>query len=493
MNPIKRLAGQTMIYGLSSILGRLLNYLLVPLYTRIFMPQEYGVITEMYAYVAVLFVILTYGMETAFFRFSQEEPKSRIYSTSLISLLASSAGFILLGVLFSHQIANSLGYQRHPEYISYFAIILGLDAFTAIPFARLRQENRPIRFAFVKIVSIASNVFLNLFFLLFCPWLLVHLSHGSIVYSLVSVIYNPALGVEYVFMINLGTSFLTLFMLFPYMRDVNWSFDSVLWKKMILYAYPLLIMGLAGTINESFSRIMLKYLLPDKSTAMAELGIFGACYKLSILMTLFIQTFRFAAEPFFFAEFKKLDAKLTYARVMNYFVIVCSVIFLAVMVYIDVVKHFIGRAYYPGLRIVPILLMANLCLGVFYNLSIWYKLTNKTLYGAYVALFGAILTLVMNFLLIPTMGYEGSAWTTLSCYASMMIISYVLGQKYFPISYNLKKFLGYIGLSLLLYMISHFTRTHSIILNLVSGSVYMMLFIIPVYVIEKKDLRRQRA
>jgi O-antigen/teichoic acid export membrane protein len=277
------------------------------------------------------------------------------------------------------------------------------------------------------------------------------------------------------------------------MKDVGWGFDKQLWKKMILYAYPLLIMGLAGTINESFSRIMLKYLLPDKSTAMAELGIFGACYKISILMTLFIQTFRFAAEPFFFQEFKKLDAKLTYARVMNYFVIICSVIFLAVMVYIDLVKHFIGQAYYPGLRIVPILLMANLCLGVFYNLSIWYKLTNQTLYGAFVALFGAILTLVMNYLLIPTMGYEGSAWTTLSCYASMMIISYFLGQKYFPIAYNMKKFLGYIGFSLLLFGINTLTRTHSLLLNLVLGSIYLFMFIIPVYIIEKRDLHRQRA
>ncbi|MHC1706764.1 MAG: oligosaccharide flippase family protein [Bacteroidales bacterium] len=488
MNPIKKLAGQTAIYGLSSILGRLLNYLLVPLYTRVFLTAEYGIITELYAYVALFFVILTYGMETAFFRFSTDEKPEKVYSTSLISLLISSSLFIGISILFSPQISAGLGYSNHPEYISWFAIVIGLDAFTAIPFARLRQENKALRFAIIKIISIFSNILLNLFFILLCPYLLNHNPD-----SIIKVIYNPAIGVGYVFIANLISSILTFLLLIPQLRDIGWHFNKGLWKRMILYALPLLIMGLAGTINESFDRIMLKYLLPDRTTAMSQLGIYGACYKISILMTLFIQTFRFAAEPFFFAEFKNQDAKLTYARVMNYFIIVCGVIFLAVMVYMDVVKHFVGPDYYSGLKIVPILLMANLCLGVFYNLSIWYKLTNRTMMGAWVALIGSVLTLILNFILIPVIGYVGSAWTHLVCYSFLMITSYFLGRKYYPISYNLKKFFGYIGLALLLYAISTFTRTNHTILNIALGTVYLGIFLFPVYRIEKRDLIRQRA
>ncbi|MCX6269761.1 MAG: oligosaccharide flippase family protein [Bacteroidetes bacterium] len=493
MNPIKRLAGQTMIYGLSSIIGRLLNYLLVPLYTRVFLPAEYGVITEMYAYVALFFVVLTYGMETAYFRFSQDEKSSRVYSTSIISLLITSGGFILLATLFSGSIADSLGYYHNPEYITWFAIIIGLDAFTAIPFARLRQENRPLLFAALKLISIGSNIFFNLFFLIFCPYLIHHLSPDSFVVRVISMVYDPSVGVGYVFISNLISSILTLFLFIPQFRDINWKFDYVFWRRMLVYALPLLIMGMAGTINATFDRIMLKYLLPDQSTAMAQLGIYGACYKLSILMTLFVQTFRFAAEPFFFAEFKNQDAKLTYARVMNYFMIICVLIFLSVMVYIDIVKHFVGPAYYPGLKVVPILLIANLFLGVFYNLSIWYKLTNRTLFGAYVAVFGTTLTLVMNYFLIPVIGYVGSAWSAFACYGSMMVLSYWLGQKYYPINYNLKKFLGYLGFSVLLYALSEITHTSHPYVNYAMGTLYLMIFIIPVYFIEKHDFVRQRA
>jgi O-antigen/teichoic acid export membrane protein len=488
LNPIKRLAGQTVVYGLSSILGRILNYLLVPLYTRVFLTAEYGVITEMYAYVAVLFVVLTYGMETAFFRFSTEEKHEKVYPTSLISLLVTSSIFIFLSVLFSPQISSRLGYSNHPEYISWFAVVIGLDAIAAIPFARLRQENKALRFAAVKVISILSNILLNLFFILLCPYLL-----SKNPSSIIGLVYNPSIGVGYVFISNLISSVLTFILLIPQLLDIRWNFNSSLWKRMIRYALPLLIMGLAGTINESFDRIMLKYLLPDRSTAMAQLGIYGACYKISILMTLFIQTFRFAAEPFFFAEFKNQEAKITYARVMNYFVIVCVVIFLAVMVYIDIVKYFVGEDYYPGLKVVPILLMANLCLGVFYNLSIWYKLTNRTLLGAWVSMAGAGLTLVLNFILIPRIGYEGSAWTHLSCYTFMMVVSYFLGQKYYPIHYNQKKFFGYIGFALLLFALSKLTHSANLYLNLGLGTGYLFVFVILVFRLEKRDYLRQRA
>lgn len=493
VNPIKRLAGQTVIYGLSSILGRLLNYLLVPLYTRVFLPQEYGVITELYAYVALLFVVLTYGMETAFFRFSQEHPVKKVYSTSLLSLLVTSASFILLGIVFSGSIATGLGYEHHPEYIIWFAIVIGLDAFTAVPFARLRQDNRPIRFAVIKIAGIASNVLLNLFFILICPYLYSHLSPESTAMSVLQWIYHPSVGVGYVFIANLISSIITLILLIPYMRDIPWVFDKAMWKKMMAYALPLLIMGLAGTINESFDRILLKHLLPDNVNAMAELGIYGACYKIAILMTLFIQTFRFAAEPFFFAEYKKQDASITYAQVMNYFIIICSVIFLGVMVYIDVVKYFVGPAFYPGLKVVPILLMANIFLGIFYNLSIWYKLTNRTMMGAYVSLAGAALSLGLNFLLIPIIGYMGSAWTHLACYGSMMLISWWLGRKYFPIPYDLKKAFLYLSGAMLLYMLHQYIKTGHLVTDLTTATLIMLVFLLPVWYIEKRQLLRKES
>ncbi len=488
MNPIKKLAGQTVIYGFSSILGRLLNYLLVPIYTRVFLPHEYGVVTEIYAYMALFFVVLTYGMETAFFRFSQEEKIPKVYGTSLISLMISSLSFIVLITLIAGWLSGQLGYSEHIEYIIWFAIIVAIDAFTAIPFARLRQENRPIRFAVLKIISILSNILLNLFFILLCPYLVHHLAPGSLSATVLGWIYHPSIGVGYVFIANLISSLVTLVILMPYMTDVRWKFDKELWGRMIRYALPLLVMGLAGTINESFDRILLKHMLPDKGTAMYQLGVYGACYKISILMTLFIQTFRFAAEPFFFAEFKNQDAKITYARVMNYFVIVCAVIFLGVMVYLDLVKHFVGKEYYPGLSVVPILLMANVFLGIFYNLSIWYKLTNRTLLGAYVSLVGAFLSLTLNYLLIPLIGFMGSAWTHLACYGTMMVISYLLGQKHYPIQYNVKKIFFYLSFSVLLYFLSVWTRTGHIYINLALGTVYLAAFIIPVYLMEKRAL-----
>jgi O-antigen/teichoic acid export membrane protein len=422
LNPIKRLAGQTAIYGLSSIIGRLLNYLLIPIYTRVFIPSEYGIVGELYAYVALFAVILTYGLETAYFRYVKlEKDPALVYSTSLISLVATSVIAVLFGILYHQGIAERLGYGTHSEYILYFVLIICIDAVTAIPFARLRQENRPVRFATVKLINIASNILLNLYYILFCPYLLTHYADAGWAKLFLSI-YNPSVGVGYIFISNLISTVVTLVLLLPQLTNIPWKINPKLWRTMMGYALPLLVMGLAGSINESFDRILLKHLLPDKSTAMAQLGIYSACYKISILMTIFIQTFRYAADPFFFGEADKQDSKKTYARVMNYFIIICAFIFLATMLYMDIVKHFVGRQYYSGLPIVPILLLANLFLGVYYNLSFWYKLTNKTMYGAYISLFGAFLTLLLNFWLIPVIGYMGSAWATFICYASMMII-----------------------------------------------------------------------
>lgn len=483
MNPFKKLAGQTAIYGLPTIVGRLLNYFLVPLYTYTFSTAEFGVVTEMYAYVSFLVIILTYGMETALFSFSRNDTeKDKVYSTSLISLIVSSSLFIGSVTFFSTSIAAWIKYPSHPEYIIWFAMIIGLDALSSIPFAKLREQNKAKQFAIIKSINIATNILLNVFFIAFCKD--VYNSHQGIFYGFVEKIYNPEIGIGYIFISNLIASIVTILLLLPGTLRINYTFDIHLWKRMLLYALPLLIAGLAGMVNETMDRVLLKYLLPDKSTAMAQLGIYGACYKVSILMTIFIQTFRYAAEPFFFSHAKEKDSKQLYADVMKYFVIACSFIFLGTMMYIDIVKYFVGKDFREGLPVVPILLLANLCLGVFFNLSIWYKLTGQTLFGAYLAIFGATVTLVLNFWWIPVMGYMGSAWATLVCYASMMVVSFFIGQKHYPVNYDLKRILGYLFVSLALYFASTFLKTSNNHINIALNSVFLLGFIILVYILE---------
>lgn len=487
MNPLKQLASQTAIYGLSSIIGRLLNYFLVPLYTRVFLPEQYGVVTEMYAYISFLIIVFTYGMETAYFRFAETEAnKEKVFSTSLLSLIFSSLFFVGLFFLFAKPLSNILQYPNHTEYIYWFALILALDAITSIPFAKLRQQNKAKKFATIKLLNIFINIGFNIFFLVVCPYFLRF--PDSPILPFIKGIYNVNIGVGYVFISNLIASAVTLILLLPEMLDIHFDLDKQLCKRMLIYALPLLVAGLAGMVNETMDRILLKYLLIDKSTAMEQLGIYGACYKLSILMTLFIQTFRYAAEPFFFSHSSKENAKQIYADVMKYFVITCSFIFLGIMLYMDVVKYFIGAKYYSGLKVVPILLLANLCLGVFFNLSIWYKLTGKTRFGAYLTIFGAVVTLVLNYWWIPIMGYMGAAWATLICYASMMVVSYFIGQKYYPVNYNLKKILGYLGLSLLLFFASKYLQSLEILnhkMLLAGNSFLLLLFLTIVFISEK--------
>ncbi len=486
MSALKKLAGQTAIYGLSSIIGRLLNYFLVPIYTRVFLPAEFGVVTEMYAYVTFLIILFTYGMETAYFKFSNggDDPK-KVYSTSLFSLAASSSLLVMLLIVFSGPLSAWLRYPAHPEYITWFACILALDAVTSIPFARLRHENKPKRFAFVKLLNIFLNIGFNLFFLLLCPYLK---SKG---FDAIDSIYNPAIGVGYVFISNLIASIATLIFLLPQFADVPLLFDKVIWKRMIIYALPLLVAGTAGMVNETIDRILLKFLYPDPSQAMTQVGIYGACYKLSILMSLFIQTFRYAAEPFFFAQAKNENAKDVYAQVMKYFVLGCSLIFLAVMLNMDLVKYFIGEKYHSGLHIVPVLLLANLCLGVFFNLSIWYKLSGETKYGAYMAIYGAVVTIVLNIWLIPVLGYTGCAWATLACYSSMMVISYFIGQNKYPVNYDLKRILGYIGTALVLFLLSNYIESFAILGQIALRMVnylFILVFIGGAFVLERRKI-----
>lgn len=450
---IKKLAGQTALYGLSSILPRFLNYALVPLHTALYTTNQYGIITEMYAYVAFLVILLTYGMETAYFRFSnkEENEESMVFGTVLRSIVTTSFIFISSAIFFQQEIADWLLYPNHSEYVVWFAIIIGLDAVSAIPLARLRYENRPIRFASINLSSVLVNVGLNFFFLGYC---MASYKSGN-TNVIIDTLYNPDIGVGYVFISNLAASIFKILMSLPTFYGVKLSFNFSLLKKLLVYGSPLLIAGLAGIVNETLDRILLKHLLYDtlgEIEAMSQLGIYGACYKLSIIITLFIQAFRYAAEPFFFSQAKNKDAPVVYANVMNYFVAVCGLIFLGVTLYLDIIKYFIPNPdYWVGLKVVPILLLANICLGIYFNQSIWYKMTDKTKYGAYIAIGGALITIALNLILIPVMGYMGSAWTTLVVYALMVVISYVLGQKHFPVPYNLTKIVSYLGLALILF------------------------------------------
>ncbi len=481
MNSVRSLISQTAIYGLSSIVGRFLNYLLVPLYTNIFSPSEYGVVTELYAYSSFLLIIFTYGMETAFFRFVQEESHaSKVYPTALFSILSSSFVFLLIFGFSIPSLSKVLHYEQQSYLLWLLLLIIITDSIAAIPFAYLRQQNKAWKFAFIKIINISVNIISNLVFLLLFPYLSAKGVH-------LGWIYNHSLGVGYVFISNLLANVVTLFMLSPSLL-VPLTVDVKLLRMMLMYSLPLLIAGLAGMVNETFDRAMLKYLVTDKDSAMYQLGIYGANYKISVLMTLFIQTFRYAAEPFFFNKAKEKNAKELYATVMKYFILFGLFIFLLVMLYLHFVQYFIGKEFRVGLHIVPILLMANLFLGIFFNLSIWYKITNKTRYGAILTVFGAIVTIVLNVLLIPIMGYEGAAWTTLICYVSMAIFSYWLGQRHFPVPYPVKEIFFYTALSLLIFFVSNFVKIDAVWLKTMFNSVLLLMFVAVVYVKERRNI-----
>lgn len=486
MSTLKKLAGQTAIYGLSTIVARLMNYCLTPLYTYCYTTSEFGVVTEMYAYISFLIIIVTYGMETALFNFSVlEENEEKVYSTALLSVFSSTVIFIAVVSWFAQPLASLIRYPEHRDYVIWIFLIIGLDAFTSIPFARLRQQNKAARFAFVKVINIAISISLNIFFIGICKNAYDH--PASVFYSIAHTVYNPGIGVGYVFISNLVASLVTLLLLFPEIFRVKFAFDLELWKRMIIYALPLLLAGLAGMTNETMDRILLKYMLP-KDIAESQVGIYGACYKISIIMTIFIQTFRYAAEPFFFSNSKEKNAKELYADVMKYFIITCSFIFLVTMLNLSWIKYFVGKEFRSGLAVVPILLLANLCLGVFINQSIWYKLSNKTRYGAYLTGLGALITLVLNFLLIPVMGFMGSAWATLACYATMMVASYFLGDKHYPVHYNLKRILGYFTLSLALYYTGSYFFSGNSAMVIVLNNLLVLLFMVTVYFLEREDL-----
>lgn len=478
-----------MVYGLGTIIPRLLNYLLLtPFYTRIFIQQEYGVITELYAYSAFLLALLTYGMETTYFRFSEKEKEpGKVYATSFLAVFFPSVIFSGIIILFNSQIAGAINYNNTGYYIILVALIIGLEAISAIPFARLRRENKARKFAIIKIINILINIGLNLYFLVLCPKIAV-----SSPESILLVLYDPDIGVGYAFIANLAATAITLLILSPSLFTVKLSMDRILYRKMLAYAVPILIISLAGMFNQVADKLMLKYLIvvpegtlnPDEYV-MAQLGVYGANYKLAVLMTIFTTMFKYAAEPFFFSHEKEKDSRKNYAEILKYFAIFGLIIFLGVTLFLDLSKRFIGIDFRGGLDIVPMVLLGQLFLGIFYNLSVWYKLTDQTRKGAYIALAGSVITLILNVALVPVFGYAGAAWAGFFCYFAMMAISYLWGRKQYPVPYDLASIGLYFILAIGLFFIDKALDFESSFADYLLGALLLAIFLLVVVIKEK--------
>jgi O-antigen/teichoic acid export membrane protein len=448
---------------------------------------EYGKMSLIYAIIPFLNTLILFAFETAYFRFIQKkEYEADVYNTLSTSLLISTTLISGLTMIFNVSIAHFIGLNSHPEYITLGAWIIGLDALSALPFAKLRYENRPRKFAFIRISGILVNILAVYFFLSVCPAVIRKNPH-----SILRLFYNPGFGVGYVLIANIAQSFFQLLALWKQFSSIRLGINTRLWKEVMVYALPLTVAGFAGMINETFDRVMLEKWSPLKGDAATfEVGVYSACYKLSILITLFVQAFRMGAEPFFFRQSTEENAPKVYARVMKFFVITICLMFLAVALYLDIWKYFIrDEKMWSGLRVVPILLFANMFLGIYYNLSIWYRLSRNTTAGAYITLIGAGITLLVNFLFIPYFSYMACAWATFLCYGSMMAISYVMGQKVYPVPYAWKKLLAYMVIVAILYFIHHaITRIwQSTALSYTVATLFLLLFALFVYRVEKRE------
>ncbi len=489
MSSIKKLVSQTAWYGLSSIAARFISYLLVPYLTYKFTESAYGEMSMVYSFIPFLNVIVSHGMETAYFRFGTKENELKIYHTSSFSMLMVTALVIMALIHWSAPVAQILQITAHPEYITLIAWVVALDAITTIPFSRLRLQERPKKFAFIKIGGIVVNILATYFFISFLPqYIQAHPTH------FLNSIYKPDWPVGYILMAGIIQNVFVLLLLKKEMGALRFSFDFDLWKQMMLYALPLILVGLGGMINETLDRIMLGWWAPGGSPEAnkAIVGIYSACYKLAILITISVQAFRMGAEPFFFKQAESDNAQKTYARVMKFFVITLCIMFLMVVLYLDIWKEFIRNpAMHVGLKVVPILLMANIFLGIYYNLSIWYKLSNKTMAGAWITLLGALLTIVINYLAIPYFGYMASAWATFFCYGAMMVVSYKWGQKVYPVPYATKKLIAYFIIALIVYGINTLINlvSQNQPFNYLFATILLFAFIAFVARIEKKEIK----
>jgi len=442
MANLKSLAKDTAIYGLSSIIGRFLNYLLVPLYTAKLSAASggYGIITNVYAYTALLLVILTYGMETTFFRFANkgEENPNTVYSTTLISVGTTSLLFVLLVLAFLPGIAGWMGYSAHPEYVGVMAVVVALDAFQCIPFAYLRYQRRPIKFAALKLLFIFLNIGLNLLYFVALPALYNHYP------AVIGTIYSPSVGVGYAFFINLACTGLVTFFFWKELVGIKYQFDWSLLKRMLSYAWPILVLGIAGILNQTFDKMMFPKIYGDHADTQSQLGIYGAAVKIAMIMALITQAFRYAYEPFVFGKSQDKDNRETYAQAMRYFVIFTLLAFLAVMAWIDVFKYIIAPDYWSGLKVVPIVMAAEIMMGIYFNLSFWYKLIDKTIWGAWFSGIGCAVLIAVNVLFVPKYGYMACAWGGFAGYGCAMVLSYLVGQKHYPINYPLRDMCLYV-------------------------------------------------
>ena len=479
---MRGLAKDTAIYGLSSIIGKFLNWLLVPLYTYVLKQQsDYGIVTNLYAWTALLLVILTYGMETGFFRFANREDKNpgQVYTTILTCVGFTSLLFAVLCCIFAQPIADWLGYPDHREFISLLAIVVSMDAFASIPFAYLRYKKRPVRFAALKLLFVLLNILLNLFFLVWCPkiqdW------------SIISAWYNPDYGVGYVFVANIIATGIQTLCLLPAIMAEKYSFSWSLLKEILRYSLPLLVLGVAGIMNQTLDRILFPFIYQGED-AQTQLGIYGACFKVAMVMMMFTQAFRYAYEPYVFSKHKDKQSVEAYADAMKYYIIFSYLILLGMIFYLDILKFIVAESYWSGLKIVPVVLWTYIFQGVYFNLSFWYKLTDQTRWGAYLSLIGVAITFTMQIIFVPMTGYMASAASGTVCYFVIMLLSYFIGKRYLVIPYDLKAIGGYTLLTIVLLGIYYAVRllvpVHQMTISMAVGTVLMIIYL---YILVKKD------
>ncbi len=483
MAGLKSLAKDTALYGVSSIVGRFLNYLLVPLYTVVLSAASggYGVVSNVYAYTALILVFLTFGMETGFFRFANKEGEDgeKVFANTLLFVGGLSLLFVLGGLVFLHPISALLGYPNHTDYVAMMLLVVALDSFQCVPFAYLRYKKRPLKFVGIKLLNIIGNIALNLFFLLLCPWLYQH--HPDTV----SWFYNPDYLVGYIFVSNLITSSVQILAFWSELKGVSYRMDSDLLKRMITYSFPIMIFGLVGILNQTVDKMIYPFLFDDRHEGLVQLGIYSASSKIAMVMAMFTQAFRYAYEPFVFGKNKDKNSKQMYADAMKYFFIFSMLAFLSVMFYMDFLKYLVASDYWEGLVVVAIVMGAEIFKGIYFNLSIWYKLTDETRWGAYFSLIGCGVILALNIWLVPLYGYIASAWASVAGYGVITLLSYWMGQKKYPVAYPLKSMTVYFLLAAVLFIAGYYIPISSLVLRLLWRTLLLCVFIAFVL---KKDL-----
>ncbi|MBR6251295.1 MAG: lipopolysaccharide biosynthesis protein [Bacteroidales bacterium] len=484
MASLKSLAKDTAIYGLSSIVGRFLNYLLVPLYTAKLSAESggYGIVTNIYSYVALVMVLLTFGMETTFFRFSnkEDEKPSDVLSTTLIAVGGVALLFVILVLSLLQPISAALDYAEHPWYVGQMAICVAVDAFQAILFAYLRYQKRPIKFAALKLLFITLNIGLNLLYFVTLPYLYTKYP------DLVGTIYDPNVGVGYVFTLNVVcTVFMTVFFV-PELRSVKWHFDVQLMRRMLQYSWPILVLGVAGILNQTADKILFPKISTD-ANPLGQLAVYSACTKVAMIMAMITQAFRYAYEPFVFGKSKDSDSRDTYAKAMRYFVIFTLLAFLAVMAGIDILKFIIGEDYWSGLHVIPIVMAAEIMMGIYFNLSFWYKLTDRTIWGAYFSGIGCVVLIAINVIFVPIYGFVACAWAGFCGYGIAMLLSYFIGQKYYPIKYPLKAIGGYVLLTAAIYAVYERVTFEIMWVNVAFRAAFVLMYIGIIVMVEKKN------